>query len=460
MNTLQAEAPHQKTLSVRELLSLPNLSIPLYQRPYKWTEKHVAQLFSDLFTHQRKSAYRLGTVVFHGLEGRLDIVDGQQRTLTLILAVRALLYIGYPQVECRELREQLDAMGRQMPDPEFTSEVAMRNLHQNYLAICRIVSRPDFTETMVNFLLNKCEVVCFALRDISEAFQFFDSQNARGRDLEPHDLLKAYHLREFDPEDEPLKAATVSLWESCETQELAMLFAQYLFRIRSWAKGDSARYFGKEDVPLFKGVNLATAASYPYVEQMRITHHWVNHYNNQPERRIDRQTISFPFHLDQIILNGRRFFEMAAHYQEKVRWTRRVEISEGGSLGGIRLDGHAAAILTVLGSYPGRHRSGDGYVRTMFDCLLIYYIDKFGLAEISRAIEKAFIWAYRLRLEMRVVQLATVDNYVLANNLFRLIQCATCPADFLLHTLPMVRDHRSKLTDPLAALFRDMRFYE
>ena len=32
------------------------------------------------------------------------------------------------------------------------------------------------------------------LQDISEAFQFFDSQNARGKDLEPHDLLKAYHL--------------------------------------------------------------------------------------------------------------------------------------------------------------------------------------------------------------------------------------------------------------------------
>jgi hypothetical protein len=30
----------------------------------------------------------------------------------------------------------------------------------------------------------------FALTDVSEAFQFFDSQNARGRDLESHDLLK------------------------------------------------------------------------------------------------------------------------------------------------------------------------------------------------------------------------------------------------------------------------------
>lgn len=38
---------------------------------------------------------------------------------------------------------------------------------------------------------------CCNYKDISEAFQFFDSQNARGKALYPHDLLKAYHLREM-----------------------------------------------------------------------------------------------------------------------------------------------------------------------------------------------------------------------------------------------------------------------
>ena len=293
MNVLQTQAPHQRILCVRELLSLPRLVIPLYQRPYKWTQKHVAELFSDLFTHRDKSAYRLGTVVFHGHDGQLDIVDGQQRTLTLVLAVRALLALKEPLITRPELRKQLDALQGLMPAPEFSSDVAIHNLRQNYLALCRIVSRPDFSESMVDFLLNKCEVVCFTLGDVSEAFQFFDSQNARGRDLEPHDLLKAYHLREFDAADEPLKALTVAGWEASETEALTTLFAQYLYRIRSWSNGDSARYFSKDDVPLFKGVNLATSASYPFVEQLRIAHHWVDHYNGQPERRIDRQRSSF-----------------------------------------------------------------------------------------------------------------------------------------------------------------------
>lgn len=96
----------------------------------------------------------------------------------------------------------------------------------------------------------------------------------------------------------------------------------------------------------------------------------------------------------------------------------------------------------------------------MFDCLLIYYIDKFGHAELSRAIEKIFIWAYSLRLQMQVVQLASMDNHVLANNLFRLIKDATRPADFINCSLPVVSGKKSTKTEAIETLFRDMKYYE
>jgi hypothetical protein len=38
----------------------------------------------------------------------------------------------------------------------------------------------------------------------------------------------------------------------------------------------------------------------------------------------------------------------------------------------------ASKVLSTLGSYERRHRTGDRYVRAMFDCALIFYIDKFG----------------------------------------------------------------------------------
>lgn len=322
---MTATAPLLKkgVLSVRELLADTTLAIPPYQRPYKWTVTHINQLFADIAVHKDKSAYRLGTVVFHQQDGKRDIVDGQQRTLSLMLAVRALLNertaaTAPNHIVCKDLLKMLKDLDAAMIDPEFTSLISQTNLHNNYLAVSRIVSRPEFTESMIDFLLNRCELVYFELNDISEAFQFFDSQNARGRDLDPHDLLKAFHLREFSEEDAPRKADVVSHWENADSDKLARLFGHYLFRIRNWSRGASARYFGKEHTHLFKGVNIDRIDRFPYVEQLRLAHHFVDQYNQSYQRRIDGSHIAFPFHLDQIIINGRRFFEMIAYYQDKV----------------------------------------------------------------------------------------------------------------------------------------------
>ena len=459
--TQQATELSSKIISVYELLMDSALDIPQYQRPYKWTGKNINQLFSDIAIHKDKSAYRLGTIVFHHEGGTRNIVDGQQRAISLLLAVRALIQRNKEKkLERKDLRERLLELEQAMVNPGFTSEISQKNIHNNYLEVARIVSRADFTEVHIDFFLNKCQVVAVALNEVSEAFQFFDSQNARGRDLEPHDLLKAYHLREFSSRDEPLKAAAVAHWENSDTEALATLFSQYLYRIRNWSKGVSARYFSKDDSDLFKGVNIDTVTSYPYVEQLRIAHHFVDNYNGQYERKIDSRELSFPFHLDQIIINGRRFFELISHYQGKVARIS-AESWNGHELVGTEgLDGYAQTIMDTLNRYSARTRTGDCYVRAMFDCLLIYYIDKFGHSDISRAIEKIFIWAYSLRLQMQVVQLASMDNHVLKHNLFRLIKDATRPADFINCSLRVLSGTNSTRTDEIKALFKAMKYYE
>ena len=67
------------------------------------------------------------------------------------------------------------------------------------------------------FFYQKCQVVKVVLYDVSEAFQFFDSQNARGVDLAPHDLLKAFHLREMQNNvSEKKQTKIVETWENTE----------------------------------------------------------------------------------------------------------------------------------------------------------------------------------------------------------------------------------------------------
>lgn len=479
------EIVDKKVIPVKTLLSLPNLTIPVYQRPYKWSQSNLTDLLSDLKVYRNKSAYRLGTVVFHVRskndlnnfskkpKKELDIVDGQQRTLTLLLLVKALLEERLVGLKRQDVKESLgmleEPVNKFLQRQTFNSDISHRNLHQNFMEAKRAVARSDYTESDIDFLLNRCEVVTFVLDDISEAFQFFDSQNARGRDLDPHDLLKAFHLREFSQSETDLKSDSVIHWESLESKQLALLFSNYLFRIRNWAQGKSAQYFSKSQVGLFKGVNLELVGFYPYVESLRIAHHFVDDYNGQYQRNIDRQYMKFPFHLDQMIINGRRFFEMTSHYQYKVTEVINYDNSNKNEnyQHAIRILGHdleplAYRILYTLNTYRSRTRTGDCYIRNLFDCAVIFYLDKFGSHALSQSIEKIFIWAYSCRLKMQVVGIERMDKHALTKNVFERIKQAVQPTDFLNWPLEILKKSDCKGTNltEIIKLFKEMKYYE
>lgn len=449
-----------RILTVAGLLEERRLNIPPYQRPYKWSSGNVRQLFADIATFNKSPAYRLGTIVFHENSGKLDIVDGQQRTITLLLTLKALIQVKLDRLERRDLRERLQILGTNAFTPKFSNRTTKFNLHTNYREITRIVGRPDFTEEMVDFLLNRCEVVTFALGNLTEAFQFFDSQNARGRDLDPHDLLKAFHLREFGEDDERVKAQTVGTWEDTDSAAMTELFSKYLYRIRSWSRGLLARRFGKADTPLFKGINLDRVGSYPYAGQLRIAHHFVDHFNGQYERKIRGDHMAFPFQIDQTIINGRRFFEMIAHYHARVELIGRKSHRSVGAGGSFALDGRAEEIMSTINNYPGMHRDGDRYVRDIFDCLLIYYFDKFGADELGRAIEKIFVWAYAIRIRMQVLQWVTVDHHVVRTGFFQRLREATEPQDFFQLPVEASGPMKSRKTEAIYELLLKMGYHE
>ena len=61
----------------------------------------------------------------------------------------------------------------------------------------------------------------------------------------------------------------------------------------------------------------------------------------------------------------------------------------------------------------------------LFDCALIFYVDKFGEQEIDKVIEKLFVWAYSKRLCMLAIYLVTIDIYALKDtNVFKIIRDA------------------------------------
>lgn len=401
-------------IKLKDLLSIENLDIPEYQRPYKWSLKNVNQLIDDILRFKNKEAYRLGTVVVHknSKNNTLDIVDGQQRITTIVLLIKAIMQDDNLNKKFHTEYNEKSENEIKFPDLKFTNPISITNVKQNFQELNKRIKEIEFDENVVYFILHKCEVVYVELDDISEAFQFFDSQNARGKDLAPHDLLKAFHLREMNDVSESEKTLLVNSWEQLDEEgNLSGLFNDYLFKIRNWSRGKSARYFSKNDVDIFKGIsiNKDTKELYPYVLLYQMANVFVDDYNLHSSRKVDFNTLAYPFSLDLPVLNGKRFFEMISHYHKRVDQIKAKKENE---------------IIKLLDTYKGNSRVGDRYIRLLFECALIYYIDKFGEQEIEKVIKKFFIWAYKLRLELQAVRLASVDNRALETNVFRTIKDA------------------------------------
>ncbi|MDC0611361.1 DUF262 domain-containing protein [Vibrio sp.] len=415
--------------TISELLGR-KLKIPTYQRPYKWLPKHVNQLIDDILNHRTKSCYRLGTVVLHQEKddsSHFDIVDGQQRLLTLTL-IYAVLDPNRKHISPTLLER------------EFTSSISIKNLKHNAQIIYeRFVGLSESDkQSLLEFVLHKCELIEVTLDNLSEAFQFFDSQNARGKALAPYDLLKAYHLREMmDSSQQSERIHHVELWEQGvnpddESVNLHTIMGEFLFRMRRWVDGDYGIQFSRHNIDVFKGINLETT-HYAYAESMLALDYAVNSYNADPVRKWDKQLKSYPFQIDQTMINGQRFFEYIQHY---IVIHKQLFNDQNGLLHKF-IEGYAVNEMTW--------RKGDRYVRNLFMCAVMYYFDKFGSIELENAAKICYRWAYYLRLNLQRIGMESIDNYARGfdgTSLFRVIRKAIHPQQVLSFQPPVVEQVR------------------
>lgn len=442
----------KEIVSVKNLLLNANLVIPEYQRPYKWSVKNVNQLIDDILINSTKSAYRLGTIVLHDECGKLNIVDGQQRTVTILLIAKAIS--GNKDILSSFGKDKLDIINSPLLDIfKFESKISASNISRNFREINRRIKEfNDHDNMRVQFFYNNCELVQVILDDITEAFQFFDSQNARGKDLYPHDLLKAFHLREMQSNsNEQERVKKIEFWESLGNPEISNLFSSHLFRIRNWSKNESARYFTKNDTSLFKGITPEKNDFYPFELLHRMASNFVEEYQQSYHRNVDKNVLPFPHQIDQVIVNGKRFFEYVEKYNSMVLNIYKINYQSELS----------RKIFQTINTYSGRNRDGDKYVKNLFENALVYYYDKFGEKEIDRAVEHFFLWAYKLRFTLKSVYLASADNY--ANEepyIFCTLRDSLSPVEvFSTEITPPSYNYKSKLEDILT-LFEELGYGE
>ena len=361
-------------VSVGTLLE-QKLRIPEYQRPYRWSPATALQLLDDLSDAQARSndvPYVLGAVILHEQDGWLDVVDGQQRLLTL----RMLFAVLKPD------NLQLDGHG-EVDTPVLR---VWRTLRHRLASL----AAPEKAR-LHNFIRTRCQLVRVVTDDVDEAFRVFDSQNYRGKPLAPHDLLKAHHLREMRSESTEIQAAVVKTWESTTDEALNRLFSIFLYRIARWSRGESAPGFSVHDIGMFKGIAPKGALSpferYHQAAQAAIPllMAWV-----APGTPDERDAARSRFQLDAPLVAGRPFFEMVSFML--------------GELAALEQEAqqHAAPF--------GPSRSRYRYVYELFAAALLYYTNKFGDNGLPQARDKLFAWAYALRVQMARVQFASIDN--------------------------------------------------
>jgi len=422
MNTSQEDLPNDLDVKIKKLSEIKklsdiwkisNLTIPNYQRPYKWQVKNVKQLLDDIQSNKKKgqSRYRIGTTILHKetttttttTTTNHNIVDGQQRLVTLTLILN-ILDIKTPLL-----------------NSNFEHTISEENIKTNFLFIKDYFNAFSDGEKEVfkTYILENCEFVVLTTQDLSTAFQLFDSQNSRGKALEPYDLLKAYHLREMTNNTAEEKKECVKKWENAiDKQILGHTIGTLLFRIRQWAKGQNAGYFTKDNISEFKGLNIEEYKNFPYLKPYILNNALVSSLNNDIVHQKLGLHHDFPFQITQMILNGKLFFEYVHFYTENFYNIFKMNES------------NFYAFHKEYCNYAGSHRNGDIYVKDMYQALLLFFVDKFGVKELENMHQKMYQWSYYLRLKLKSVAYTSVDKYIRENNnLFQNIQNIYFPYD-------------------------------
>jgi hypothetical protein len=376
-----------KIVSIRELLG-EELSIPGYQRPYRWSTESAATLVTDTYGAWMNEVpeYRIGSVVLHRdkEKGVYHIVDGQQRLTTLSI----IIY-------CYCLKQQDDTYLQKVKllDAQYNalSQSAIRN---NYEIISRKINEIDdaVIDKYITYLLDKCTLVKIVTESEQEAFQFFDSQNARGKALEPHDLLKSYHLREMRDEPEASKIEIINAWEATKQKELADFFKNHLYPLVRWYKCQSGLNYSSKEIRTFKGIKKDN--TYNYSIYNRAAHLYIERFNSEGMYELASRSPLNQFQLTQPVIAGKRFFQYTLHY---FRLYQEIE---------------ARICFAFREEDIPNRRSGDIYIRNLFVNVLMFYVDKFNMEALTDSrMNRLYKWAYSLRLVMKAVYQESVNRY-------------------------------------------------
>ena len=339
-----------------------NLSIPDYQRPYRWKVGNAQILFDDLYASFKKSItgeYRIGSIVLYydNINNEYKIIDGQQRITTLLI----LLYcLGHKDILLSNLKFS-NISGKAIKDNQRALKEKCKNIKSEEKAFS-------------DFILDNCTFIEIVTENEADSFKYFDSLNSKGKPLSPHDLLKAYHLREASGVDEETKKGLVEKWEKAdEGDNLFYFFFYNLYPIVRWSNGLDGNYYDVDKINTFKGI---PDNAYPY-------------------SLFFKENNNSCFLLSEPFMAGEGFFRYVSKY---LRLKELIEEKIG----------------KLKGLDTNEYTWGNYYVKQLYINVCIFYADRFGIDNLDDSALRFFYkWAYTLRIIKTRLMYESINRYAL-----------------------------------------------
>ena len=227
--------PYRRQIDI--ILKTGFYAIPRFQRPYRWKRQHVEEFWRDLFD-ERPGEHFIGSLVIHkGSDGRFQIVDGQQRLTTIVLALcvlrerlRALgatglakgvhhyierpddedqmQFVVHPTSSSPYLHNRIMLWDKHTDDAKPGPEEGLLKDAYDYLT--ELVSQhleevasggKQGCRELVNIRdrILKLNAIVVELDREDDAYFVFETLNTRGMDLKQTDLVKNYIMRHLRP---------------------------------------------------------------------------------------------------------------------------------------------------------------------------------------------------------------------------------------------------------------------
>ncbi len=294
--------------NIDRLFSNTNYFIDFYQRQYKWTSEPVERLLDDVFyrfneqykiykdldipleqTINKYSWYYLNTFVTNKSEvnGKLYIVDGQQRLTTITLILINLLQKA--RKENSELQDWVQAKivgqsgfkknfwmnhemhletmkglldGKPFDKVDVSSGITAKNMLENYKIIERFLSKEldnkHKLESFIFYFLHRLVLIKLHVEQ-TDVPMVFEVINDRGVKLKPYEILKGKLLGQVDKEELEVLSLNV-IWDNAVDiinehgeDEIDEFFIYFLRGKLANTIGESRKYDKNYHKAIFQG---------------------------------------------------------------------------------------------------------------------------------------------------------------------------------------------------------------